>query len=1345
MPPSGRPNDDPFAAFAQNHDHDNEFDPFIYPFDADFDLNNADDPPSLIHTGDSHPKGPEETVLFQPVQSTTLHQNLSPTASDDQDSASDSSTSPKIMNNGDPDVDMAFDEYRNNAVDINYFLNDDPNTIDPAMMHQWFSPEGPSPTGDSSSPSDSNSSSSALNDSDESLPLDFKTSPNFIPPQKNPQTRNKRHSVGDNPRRHFAAIVNRVQQQSSTSVTGMSGMGSREVSPMSQSQMVLSQGSSPLPFASMDTGMPDQPRFATESRRVPPGNPPSWFNVKPQFPSGQMNGGAHDSLGSTHFPMMQANPLASPRPTLTLHGMPGKSRVETQIHLKMSVHRVPEGVKKIRLPANTISKPKFLAKPRPQPQPDTFDLSTQLVCTSAMAKPVLKAKALERAALNGLLSTGKLDAEEEKPENGGEVRICGGCMTREKKRANRKKNKKPDEDEDWRRHEADRVIVFNTQEVKELKPPLPDYSAPAETMEIDLPMRIACYCRHHHEKTGFQVIFTLKNHHGVVVAQTLSPSIMITDDHKGPQSNSNHIGGSDNADPVATPAASDGTNDMNTIQPGHFRQIQSTSDIQALKRSASALSATALHSGNSSIDSSTVPTPRNLSRPPSPGAAGPSAKKRKSSGPKIPTTLHMTPLGTGAFAPATFSNLQNGQPGPSSSSTSPFLPPNSIPLSDGSAPAFGHVASSTASGISPGPQTPNSNEQIMFQSDASRPNTEGRALQPLFSTPVSAQNSRAPSPNSMMGGAFQQQQPLNQLGHAPQMLTHGLPVTQAFPQQQQQQPPVILKVVPTEGPISGGIEISILGSGFRQGQELYFGETKATTTTYWADSAMTCLLPPYHQAGPVPVSVRGPNGQVLSLPRPLAQFLYKDENQLELSQLALTVLNHKLTGNLDGVKEFIQRVISGQDIVNGNGFNGGVPGAYTMNSESQLLQVLNLVDMDDSMNKAKFNLKRKSTGQTMLHLSVALGYHRFTAGLLARGANPNVRDVGGYTPLHYAAMHDHAELVRRLIQHRADPTIKTYQGLLASDVATTRDVIRAIKRAGRRGSTLHSRASSATSLRSIWEPPRRQTSASHEFSYSDASSESEETIGLSSEGELDADDSYLDMAIRSRRGHEAHSSRVSLVDLPQAEDQGGMTSAADAIASFKEGVQQLQQTMMQNLSHIQMPNMTALQQYQAYLNWNSAQQLMSAYMPNIGSSFTPSSMLPPAYEEIFPRGRQEGKSASTEYGSLDTKTESAARAAADYDADRKCAVLFDQTQETRETRLVESSTATEQQSEEKQVQRQLPKILQIGRKNNITKEQQDNLRQARAEKQKSLSSDHKLFMIWVSRSKPSTICITNLT
>lgn len=1013
----------------------------------------------------------------------------------------------------------------------------------------------------------------------------------------------------------------------------------------------------------------------------------------------------------------------------------------------MALHPVPEGIKKIRLPPYTIAKPKFRAKPNPLPQPDTLELYIQVVCTSAMEKPSLRQRALNRAAASKHPTDVEVDPNET-PETGGEVRICGSCITREYKRVNRKKNKKPGEDVEWRKDESKRVIIFNTQEIKEWQHPGQENILPLGAMLADTPMRITCYCRHHSEKTGYQVIFTLKNHLGQVVTQALSQSIMITDDHKTPQGPS----AVDDLDP-ATPGLNV-VNDMNAVQPGQpFRLSQSTSDIQALKRSASVLMPQAVPSGSSTMRNSTGPAPRILSRPPSPTMAGPSAKKRKSSGSKIPSGLHMTRLETtNGFAPQPSNGLPNGQSAPSSSATSPFSPPNSISFSDGSGGVFGQNPAAPAPLFPVGPQTPNGNDQAVFTQDANRmTNADGRTMTPLYSAPPSAHTSRAPSPNGLRnGGLLPQHQSLpqlpqlqhSQLGPIPQTIAHGLPFANAG----QRRPPVqILKVVPPEGPMSGGIEVTVLGSGCCRDLDVFFGDTKATTTTFWGDSTLTCILPPYHQSGPVHVTVRGTNGQAQTLSRSPPIFMYKDETQDQLRDLAIDVLARKMMGKMANVKEFVTRIIGEHGVsdasVNGGGFSGG-PTGYGLNLETKLLKVLDLMDMDDSLNKARLNMPRKGGLQTMLHLSCALGFHRFTAGLLARGAKPDLQDVCGYTPLHYAAMHNHPELVRRLIQHKADPTLRTTAGLLASDVATTRDVIRAIKLAGRRGSSIHSRASSATSLRSIWQPPKTDAPELDDSTYDDASDKLES--GDSSTE--DDQDLWLDMTRRRvPRGHPARASRASLVDLPDPGQQGGLPPA---MGTFKDlfqqqfhQLQQFQQNMMQNLhlpTRQNLPNIPYLPQMsnmmassQDYQAWNAAQlmQRMSSYLPNIGSSSLspPAEGLPPAYEDIYPVMRRGSKAVAVEFGDMDTKQASAAQAATDYEADRKCAARYDVGQETE----WQQSVAT-QEAEVQQVPKQLPKLLQIGRKNNITKEQQDNLRQAHAQNLKKLSRDRHLFFIWVS-------------
>lgn len=211
--------------------------------------------------------------------------------------------------------------------------------------------------------------------------------------------------------------------------------------------------------------------------------------------------------------------------------------LKPQIPIRLTLSPLPASVKKLRLPSHTISKLKFLASAATEPSPDTLQLYTSLVCTSAMQDREKLKRAFART--RGERYQSGNGSKEDQPLEGGDVVICGGCIQRERKRASRKKQRKPEEDELFQKDEEKRVIVFNTSEIKEWTEPPKNTStgydmppAPPGSMQVELPMRIACYCRHQNEKLGFQVIFTIKDHLNNVVSQAITNSIMITDDHK---------------------------------------------------------------------------------------------------------------------------------------------------------------------------------------------------------------------------------------------------------------------------------------------------------------------------------------------------------------------------------------------------------------------------------------------------------------------------------------------------------------------------------------------------------------------------------------------------------------------------------------------------------------------------------------------------------------------------------------------------------------------------------------------------------------------------------------------
>jgi hypothetical protein len=125
--------------------------------------------------------------------------------------------------------------------------------------------------------------------------------------------------------------------------------------------------------------------------------------------------------------------------------------------------------------------------------------------------------------------------------------------------------------------------------------------------------------------------------------------------------------------------------------------------------------------------------------------------------------------------------------------------------------------------------------------------------------------------------------------------------------------PVIHKIIPNEGPTYGGVEVTLLGAGFSQGLEAWFGNQKATTTTYWGGSSLVCLLPSSPIAGDVVVMLKGQG--VLETRHLLwssqrTSFKYIDDNESMLIRTALSVLGRKMSGHIVDVIDLAHRILN---------------------------------------------------------------------------------------------------------------------------------------------------------------------------------------------------------------------------------------------------------------------------------------------------------------------------------------------------------------------------------------------------------------------------------------------------
>lgn len=186
---------------------------------------------------------------------------------------------------------------------------------------------------------------------------------------------------------------------------------------------------------------------------------------------------------------------------------PSRSRVETQIKCRLQISPPPpENL--LHLPGDTIARPRFQLRDEFQPQ-------------------------------DGILH---LDVDAVVPENPtSRVLMCSKCLARERKRAFRKKTLDLHEESHWQEDQVRRVIIFNCRELIAIPPSFrvagsENGFTDSLVREVDLPLRLACYCRHHLAKNGYKLVFTLRDTSGTVVGRTVSGLIFITDNHKEPRS-----------------------------------------------------------------------------------------------------------------------------------------------------------------------------------------------------------------------------------------------------------------------------------------------------------------------------------------------------------------------------------------------------------------------------------------------------------------------------------------------------------------------------------------------------------------------------------------------------------------------------------------------------------------------------------------------------------------------------------------------------------------------------------------------------------------------------------------
>lgn len=243
--------------------------------------------------------------------------------------------------------------------------------------------------------------------------------------------------------------------------------------------------------------------------------------------------------------------------------------------------------------------------------------------------------------------------------------------------------------------------------------------------------------------------------------------------------------------------------------------------------------------------------------------------------------------------------------------------------------------------------------------------------------------------------------------------------------------PSIQRVIPAQGPINGGIEITLLGSKFKEGLLVKFGENVALSTQCWSETTMVTYLPPASCAGQVYVTVidSEDNTAIEIHPSNKAIFTYVDDTDRQLIELALQIVGLKMNGKLEDARNIAKRIVGNDDGTSSMSSPNISPtsrSGSTQNSmDSQLMysdEIL-LVKVIRSLHVNSNLSMCDSLGRTLLHLASLKGYHSLASILIKNGARLDDKDLYGFTALHFACVGGDARLIRLLLQCKADPTI----------------------------------------------------------------------------------------------------------------------------------------------------------------------------------------------------------------------------------------------------------------------------------------------------------------------------------
>ena len=356
---------------------------------------------------------------------------------------------------------------------------------------------------------------------------------------------------------------------------------------------------------------------------------------------------------------------------------------------------------------------------------------------------------------------------------------------------------------------ASKIVQFNCSDTM-------DFSGGS----VILPLRITCYCRHHREKVGFNVHFTLKDCNERVIGRGMSPPIMITDDHKS-------------TDKAPTKQHTANSYNGETDWKAQLSRSSSILDTGPPSRRSKESSSVARHRSK----------PYDIEQSRNHRFESPDSNDQTAAPPPTPDESILY----SAFSPFSPTALL-GPSQPTHANGSQSLP-------------------------SPSHSDPSSISPELCFSDQSDAIMRDVVAQNLSIFPLSPPNTAPPSPPSarLIADTAHVEAPIFNFNI---MHQHGPPLD-SLPA------PKIHRLIPSSGPTFGGIEVTVLGSNFHPSKvyNCVFGDTVSSSTTRWSENTLVCILPPKATAGVVPVTLEGMNVDSGNAP---ALFTYLDETDRSL-------------------------------------------------------------------------------------------------------------------------------------------------------------------------------------------------------------------------------------------------------------------------------------------------------------------------------------------------------------------------------------------------------------------------------------------------------------------------------